>query len=462
MSMQIERGARSRSSAASCADRPGRGTPRRLQQCSLGVVTALTMAVSSSVSAAPGLVTTPGMGLGDGSHPATLHTVAGNPAGAAAADRVGVQFGLGSVGVGYELGPVDGLVDEIDDIIDILDRDDLGPSEADDLIERTEGVLAQLGQDGWGKLQFGGRPPLAPLVVGSARSGWSVALDAEATGHLGFSILDDELRFVRETEQIQSNTAAYLKGGGILRLSAAPSLRVAEWEGGRELFVGARVSHYQAELSKAVVALAEDTNRDFGDIVEDEIDRQQETSSAVGLDLGVMYQTRFFRAGGAWKNINEPTFDFPAVGTDCSGEADPDLQANCLTAANFSDRITREEAFRLNEQVTLEGALHDPAQRLVLAASYDANTVRDISGDEYQWLAFSLSYRMPWYLKWVPDLRVGYRENMSGSELSYTTAGLTWLGAVTLDVAVADQDLEHDGESIPRSAMAHLGFQLRF
>lgn len=396
------------------------------------------------------------MVYGDGFHPGSVHTIMANPAGVTASTKVGVQFGA-NVGAAYEFGDLSNILDNIDDVSNLLDEDSLSLEVAEERINRLQGILNQLGKDGHGKFTATGS---VPFVVGKADSGWAVGIELAGDMHAGFSVLDDELRYVAESQEIQSRTSIYLRGAQMLRLSLVPSYRLAEW-GEQGLYIGGRISHYNADMYKTVIAL-EDTERDMAKVIDDDLEQQVNSSTALGFDLGVMYQARIFRGGLTWLNVNQPEFDFPAVGVACGQIADPDLQTNCYTAASFGDRISLQETWKLNEQARAEFALHDPEQRFVFAASYDLNLVRDISGDEYQWLTLSGSYRLPWYLKWIPDLRIGYRQNQVGSELAYYSAGLSWLGVLTLDAAVSAQSIEHDGESMPRSAMANLGLQVRF
>lgn len=406
-----------------------------------------------------GLVVTPGLVVGEGSHAGSVHTIGSNPSGVAASPRVGVQFGLGSVGGGYEVGKVDNLMDEVDALEKDLNKDNLTLTEAEDIINDAERVLERLGKDGWGKLTFHGRPPTMPLIAGSARSGWSVGIDVEAMAHAGFSVLDDDIRFVPATQSLQSRTSAYGKGGMLARASILPSLRIGEWND-RALFFGARLNQYEAELSKTVIALEEDT--EFDESLEDDLRDKTRRTSATGLDLGLTYKASIFTGGVTWLNVNEPSFDYPTIGTDCDAYTDTDLQNNCYTAASFGDRIDLRETWTLNEQMRVEGALHTPGERLRLAFSRELNSVRDMSGDEYQWQTVSAAFRLPWYLGWVPDLRAGYRENLTGTELSYTSVGLTWLGIISLDAAMANETVEIDGDEAPRSGMVNLGLQMRF
>ncbi|BAU57643.2 hypothetical protein HH1059_09490 [Halorhodospira halochloris] len=400
------------------------------------------------------MATGPGLVYGDGTHTGSLHTSLANPAGTPASPRVGVQFGA-NVGFGYELGDMNQIIDSVDEVMDLLDKEFESFSEAKEGVDALDDVLKQLGEHGRGKLRAGGS---VPIVVGRADAGWALGIELGSDFSAGFSVLDDPLRV--ENNEVKTETSLYLKGAQVQRLSLAPGLKVADWDG-RNLYVGARVNYYSADMYKTVVPLDGQDGDDF-EIVSDELDRQVNSSTALGFDLGAVYQTSYFRGGVTWLNVNEPEFDFPSVGVGCGQIADASQKRNCEAAQYFGDRISLQETWKLNDQARGELALHDPSQRLVLSASYDFNTVRDVSGDEYQWLAMSASYRLPWYLKWIPDMRVGYRENQAGSELSYYSLGLTWLGVLSLDAALSDQTIDHDGDSWPRSAMVNIGLQMRF
>ena len=459
----------------------------------LGVFAAGLASLPVLASSAPGLPVGPNLTYGDGSHPISPHTLGSNPAGAAASRRVGVQFGLGSLGAGYEFGDigvveqrlidlvvdntdvqegeVDSLFDALDELGDVLDGDDV--TAAGDLSGALleGGVMRDLGTHANMKVGGYARAPLMPLTIGSAAGGWALELDFDVTGAGGFSIMDDEIRVDTDwQEPVQSNVSAYLQGGYTARASIAPSIRVGEWQD-RSLYLGARINHYDTELYRNLIAL-QGMEDDFDDVVEDELDQRSEQSTEIGLDLGLVYQASIYRAGVTWLNINEPEFDYPDFDRECGG-LDGDARRNCEAARVFAGQnpeeydyrhrnLDLEESWTLNEQVRLDFALHDPGQRMVLALSYDTNSVRDIVGDEYQWLAASAAFQLPWYMAWVPDLRIGYRENQVGSELTYYSAGLTWLGVLSLDVAVADEETEIEEDDVPRSAIGNLSLQMRF
>jgi hypothetical protein len=108
----------------------------------------------------------------------------------------------------------------------------------------------------------------------------------------------------------------------------------------------------------------------------------------------------------------------------------------------------------------LEGALYTESQNWVISLAADANAVSDPFGDEYQWFTASAAYATDSWL--IPGFRVGYRQNMAGSELNYATAGATLFKALNLDLAYALEDITIDGNTVPRGLILNLGLELTF
>ena len=63
---------------------------------------------------------------------------------------------------------------------------------------------------------------------------------------------------------------------------------------------------------------------------------------------------------------------------------------------------------------------------------------------------------------WLPGVRVGYRKNLVGTEVSYVSAGATLFKYFNLDVASSLDTVEIDGRTLPRGLMVNLGFELRW
>jgi hypothetical protein len=63
----------------------------------------------------------------------------------------------------------------------------------------------------------------------------------------------------------------------------------------------------------------------------------------------------------------------------------------------------------------------------------------------------------------LPGVRVGYRQNMAGTELSYASLGLTFLKRLNVDLAVALDTVEdEDGDELPRGGYFSIGYDTAF
>ncbi|MFV8836694.1 conjugal transfer protein TraF [Aquisalimonas sp. APHAB1-3] len=399
------------------------------------------------------------------SHPRTVQATGNNPASSVASDRRGVWFGLGAFSLGYEVGDVDDLIDEAEDLEAALDRTDLTLGDAEDRKQRFDAFLVDAGQDGYFKLDGAAKAPFTPLGVNvPGVGGGAFSLDATAYGSVRGSLLDAPIEVQPTPDgdfELQSRTSGYLKGAAGVGMSVGYGGGVYHASSG-SLFVGGRLNYYRMELAKGVIAF-EDTDGDdnLADDLEDDFDRNRETQSAVGLDLGAIWTADNYRAGAILRNVNEPEFDYPEIGRNCD---DPSLSdtanRNCYTAASFGDRISLSETYTMDRQLQLEGAVFTHNQDWHVSLAYDVNSSRDPVGDAYQWLSVSTGYAGSGWL--LPGFRLGYRENLTGSELSYITGGLTFFRVLNLDAAVATDSVDVDGDEVPRSAQVSASLELYF
>jgi hypothetical protein len=431
-----------------------RGRLRAMVICASLSAGALQASTLSPLSAGQDLV------FGGASHSRTIQSSYNNPAAPMASGRSGYWFGLGSVGVGYEFGPVDDLVDDVERLADELDRDDLTLQEAEDLKEEFDLLLEKLGRDGYVMLHAHAAPPLMPFGGNVPFLGGKFAFGASAITSARVSILDApiEVQPVGGGEyELQSRTSAYVKGGAGAILSLGYSANAISRRDG-QLAVGTRFNYYTLELAKGVIALEDSDSDDLGDDLEDDFDRNRNRSSVVGIDVGAIWSARNYSIGGTVRNLNEPSLSYPRIGFNC---ADPSLsavaQTNCFTAASFGNRIALDETHKMRRQLQVEGAVYSRSRHWSLSAAYDVNSTRDLLDDEQQWLSLAASYSG--HRWWVPGLRVGYRENQAGTGLTYYTAGLTMFRLVNLDAAVSKEEVEEDGDKVPRSAMVSLSLE---
>ncbi len=88
----------------------------------------------------------------------------------------------------------------------------------------------------------------------------------------------------------------------------------------------------------------------------------------------------------------------------------------------------------------------------------DANSAEDPVGDEFQWLTASVGYSTR--NEWFPGFRLGYRQNLVGTEKTYASVGATLFKYVNLDIASSLDTTKIDGQTLPESLIASLGFQI--
>jgi hypothetical protein len=383
-----------------------------------------------------------------------------NPAGAEFAIAPDASFRMGilsSVGFGLEVGPVDNFADEVDDLIDQLDRDDITLSEGNALVQRFNAILEPLSHDGYVKVHGGVQVPFFPMLYRSQLGVFTADANLSAQARVAF--LDSPLTYNSVSEEIETASAAYIKAGQVNELALGFSRPV--WQAtGRRMIVGGKVRYLQAALSKQVVALESvEDDEDIQDILEDSYDVNEKKSSNVTVDVGAIYDASNYRVGVTLANLTEPDFEYGAIGSNC-GVLGGSAQYNCYTAAYYSHRIALNETWTLERLATLEGALFFASGAGSLAASVDLNDVHDPVGDLNQNMMLALGYKTA--TNWLPDVRVGYRKNLAGSELSSASLGFTFFGAVHLDASCGLESTQIDGSSVPRTFAFNLGFEMSY
>lgn len=415
-----------------------------------------------------------GLTLGGGSNPRTVQAAESNPAGPVTTDLGKFWFGLGGAGVAYETGEINDLVEQAEQLSDDLDRTDITPAEAPALEARAEAFLQQLSETAYVKVFATAQPPLLPMGGSFAALGGTFTLGATAVSGARVSFLSDgNVQIVEQGTtnpcvsvcELESDFAGYGKAaaGGVVSLG---------YSGGTlhrpdgSLFVGGRLNYYSLELSRGVVALdddGEDAGADSEDGIEDEFDRNRVKDQAVGLDLGVLWAARNFRAGLTLLNLGEPSFDFAPLGQGCAGKTGA-AQRNCEAAASqiAAGAVPATERYILEQQARIETAVYTASRVWSLAATYDVDAIPDATGDAHQWLAVSGAFA-PRNWGWLlPGIRVGYRQNQAGSELEMLSLGLSLFRVLNLDVAASTESVDHDGDEVPRSAMANVSLELFF
>lgn len=450
----------------------------------------LLAAVSVPASALPGAL--------DSGRAATLGNVSSggipgnrhNPAASALALREDESFKaslLNILNIGLEAGPVDNFVERFEDLEGCLEEvvedepcrasnGDIIRDVGDDSIDVDEAqaiqgefapFLRRAGRDAYVIIDAQAQLPSTPMVFRAF--GGVFGADINVTGTVNASILDDELRYNVDEEDIETNTAGYLKTARFINAGVSYSRAVNDlmvpYLGDRQLlgdfYAGTRLKVMQGTLAKVVAAIdsEEDANGDDAfDRAEDTFDEAEETTTNVALDLGLMWRHDIYEAGLTLRNINSPSFDYGAIGVDCDQIDDDGKRQDCVVAASFADRIDLRESFELDAQATTEASVRLLDEQVRVSASLDLNAVDSPVGDEYQWLNIGVSYAPNRW--WIPSIRGGYRSNLGARGIDSLAIGLTLFGVVNLDASMATESVDIDGSSIPRAASVSLGFEM--
>lgn len=386
--------------------------------------------------------------------------------------------------IGYEFGPVDNFVDDIERFEDELERLEDDPNttqqEAQDFVDEFNGVLSRIGDAAYVNIDVQQQVPALPAVFRAW--GGTVTLDAAVELRAQVRILDAPLRIEDSTSggactgasvdcDVETDSAGYIQTGQFTRLSAGYSRQIpldakaiswVPWPADATFTAGARVNLIQGKLARAIALLDDDdggnnNDEDSFDRLEDNYEDNEETSIGFGVDVGMLIGLGDFYAGATIYNLIPPSFDFGDIGVNCGQFADAGRQNDCNVAAGFEGDIAlsadHSEDFRLN----VEGGYNFPGTAWEVAGSLDLNKTESVVGDDFQWLTLSGSYDPESW--WVPGLVLGYKANLAGSELSYATFGLNLFSFLGINLSYGLESATIDGSSSPRSAAIAIGFE---
>ncbi len=370
---------------------------------------------------------------------------------------------FGPFGFGYEVGKIDSLMDELDELIDILEQDDLTAQDALDAKERFDPFLQNAAVDGMLKAYGYGSVPIFPVIF-RINENHTLYTDLHFGGSLRATVLDDEIDIIsfNNTYAINTDAAVYVKSVGLVSFGIGYAGTLWEFDSA-SLHGGVKANINRFSLSKNIISLAGlEDGEDIGDAIEDDYEENANSSIGVGVDLGLELVGDFYHFGLAVTDVNEPEYDYGSLVSDCQNLSGISLD-NCLVAQNAigAGRIRGNETYQATAQATLSGSYSVGENNgLVFGASVDLNEKNDPIGDPYQWAHFSATSFFESAL--IPELRLGYSQNLAGSELSYFSVGLTLFKYADLDVAWSDEQVEIDDSKAPRSLFVSFSVQSRF
>jgi hypothetical protein len=210
------------------------------------------------------------------------------------------------------------------------------------------------------------------------------------------------------------------------------------------LYLGAEARLYLMRLSRLSVR--------FGDITDSEelfdAIRHSDFRSAerLGVDIGALWIGKNYQIGAQLTNVNEPKFIFPEV----------DL--NPYSDEGIIGFLQRDQSYTMDRQLKLEASLFTSDRRWSTHFGLDADPATDPMGDEFQWLTLSAGFTTDSW--WIPGARIGYRQNLAGTEMNYIGIGLTAFKIFNIDISSALDTVSIEGTTLPRGLMISIGFQI--
>ncbi len=210
------------------------------------------------------------------------------------------------------------------------------------------------------------------------------------------------------------------------------------------LFLGAEARLYFMRLSRLSVRFGDITDsEELFDAIRHSDFRNDER---LGVDIGALWVADNYQLGVQLTNVNEPNFTFPEVNLDTYNNE------------GIIGFLQGDQSYTMDRQLKLEASLFTSDRRWSAHLGLDADPATDPMGDDFQWLTLSAAFTTDSW--WIPGARIGYRENLAGTEMKYIGIGLTAFKIFNFDVASALDTVNIDGTKLPQGLMVSIGFQI--
>ena len=155
-----------------------------------------------------------------------------------------------------------------------------------------------------------------------------------------------------------------------------------------------------------------------------------------------------YQLGAQLTNLNEPEFRFPSIDT------------TPFKDESVKQRLEEGLVYTMERQLKLEASLFSQSRKWSWHVGLDANATSDPVGDEFQWATLSGGFDTG--SRWFPNIRLGYRQNLAGTEKRYASLGMTMFKFVNIDLASALDTTKIDGRSLPEGLMFSMGFEINW
>ncbi|UTA47813.1 conjugal transfer protein TraF [Simiduia sp. 21SJ11W-1] len=270
--------------------------------------------------------------------------------------------------------------------------------------------------------------PGDPITTFDLTGGITLTINP-STGDVTGSFSNDSLLAVRAAE----------------KRSLGMSYSYAISTGSSQLHLGVKPKWVQMGLSRVVPRIGDITDSEA--LFDDIRDAEKETSSNFSLDVGALWVSQHLSLGVSAEDVLEPEFDFNEVDTSSY-------------SAEVAAVIDGLSSYTQEAKISVEASLYTADRSWALSGYYEPQVTTDALGEEHQWMQLSAGWHGDNF--WVPNVRLGYRTNRAGSEVSIYSLGVTLFRHLNLDVSSSTDKVTIEGTSLPRGASASLGVTFAF
>jgi F plasmid transfer operon, TraF, protein len=399
------------------------------------------------------------MSTGYVTNPYNLHSANHNPAGLqfliAPKSSIRIGYLLPNLSAQLEVGDATGMKDAIDRIDVLTKKTYTTQTEVDAAKAEINGLLPKLENGGQIALGANITPLATPFVWRNEtlRGALSFNFDAELQLRAQFLSAPVVQTGSGSNLQLQTNSGLDVRAVLLQRYAFGyGGTPWAEWSdvaskwGGVD--VGGRVSLLSASARRDYKLSSTDSSTNASDL-------PSATSSALGLDLGLMNTHESFQVGMTGYNLNTPSFKFA------------DLSNSAAIAQQQAGKLSLSETAQMKAHWVLEGSWFSTQRSLTVQASHALNSTTNLVGEDKQYSTLSVGY----YPKFdnsvanffTPTLRAGLRKNQAGSKLTTTSVGLTLFRALNLDYWASPESTSFEtGKTMPRTVGFSVGLTSSF
>lgn len=369
---------------------------------------------------------------------------------------------LPSISLAVEIGDVENFADDLDELIDLIEDPSTNQDSADETLDRFNAVLVRMGEDGYIKQSVNLSVPITPAYFRSKSGASTFFMDLNIGAQASLQVIDQILRLDGQNQNFTTDTAIYFKSGIENKLSFGYGRQVLgsnkRLKGKGKLYAGVKLNLIQLELSKQVTRLEDLDGKEVSDVIKDEYDNNLKSNTGFGIDVGLVWDADWYRAGFRIDNINSPEFSYGDIGVNCQSRAENTIErSSCEFSQSLiaAGRLKSSEKHTKHALMRVDGLLKI-TDRWFVSSSLDLAEYDDIVGFKNQWLTLAMAYETSGKL--IPAPRIGYQENLAGTGLSSYTFGLTFFKCISLDFEWGTESTTVDGDSMPR----RFGFSLAF